>query len=146
MIGLIQRVDKAHVEVSGEIIGSIQRGIMALVGIERGDTEAAATRLIERLIHYRIFPDPEGKMNLSVSDIDGGLLLVPQFTLTADTDKGTCPSFTPAAPPEQGRQLFDFLVEESRRVYSRVGTGRFGAEMKVILVNDGPVTFWLQVK
>ena len=146
MIGLIQRVDKAHVEVSGEIIGSIQRGLMALIGVERGDTEAKATRLIERLLHYRIFPDREGRMNLSVSDIDGGVLLVPQFTLAADTDKGTRPSFTPAAPPEQGLRLFDFVVEECRRVYTRVGTGRFGAEMKVTLVNDGPVTFWLQVK
>ena len=146
MIGLIQRVDKAHVEVSGEIIGSIQRGLMALIGVERGDTEAKATRLIERLLHYRIFPDREGRMNLSVSDIDGGVLLVPQFTLAADTDKGTRPSFTPAAPPEQGLRLFDFVVEECLRVYTRVGTGRFGAEMKVTLVNDGPVTFWLQVK
>ena len=146
MIGLIQRVEKAHVEVSGEIIGSIQRGLMALIGVERGDTEAEAARLIERLLYYRVFPDSEGRMNLSVSDIDGGVLLVPQFTLAADTDKGTRPSFTPAAPPEDGRRLFDFVVEESRRVYARIGTGRFGAEMKVTLVNDGPVTFWLQVK
>lgn len=146
MIGLIQRVEKAHVEVSGEIIGSIQRGLLALIGIERGDTDAAAARLVERLLHYRVFPDDEGKMNLSVSDIDGGVLLVPQFTLAADTDKGTRPSFTPAAPPDEGRRLFEFVVEESRRVYSRVGVGRFSAEMKVTLVNDGPVTFWLQVK
>ena len=146
MIGLIQRVEKAHVEVSGEIIGSIQRGLLALIGVERGDTDAAAARLVERLLHYRVFPDDEGKMNLSVSNIDGGVLLVPQFTLAADTDKGTRPSFTPAAPPDEGRRLFEFVVEKSRRVYSRVGVGRFGAEMKVTLVNDGPVTFWLKVK
>jgi D-aminoacyl-tRNA deacylase len=145
VIGLIQRVDKAHVEVSGEIIGSIQRGLMALIGVERGDTEAEAARLIERIVHYRVFPDDEGRMKLSLCDMDGGLLLVPQFTLAADTRKGTRPSFTPAAPPEEGRRLFAFLAEEGRRVYAHVGTGRFGAEMKVTLVNDGPVTFWLQV-
>lgn len=145
MIGLIQRVDKAHVEVSGEVIGSIQRGLMALIGIERGDTEAEAARLLERILGYRVFPDEGKKMNLSLSDIDGGLLLVPQFTLAADTRKGSRPSFTPAAEPEDGRRLFAYLVESGRRAYKRVGSGRFGAEMKVTLVNDGPVTFWLQV-
>lgn len=145
MIGLIQRVDKAHVEVSGEVIGSIQRGLMALVGVERGDTESEAERLVERILSYRVFPDDERKMNLSLADIDGGLLLVPQFTLAADTRKGTRPSFTPAAAPEEGKRLFAHAVDEAKRAYKRVGSGRFGAEMKVTLVNDGPVTFWLQV-
>ncbi len=145
MIGLIQRVDKAHVEVSGEVIGSIQRGLMALIGITRGDTVVEARRLVERLLSYRVFPDAERKMNLSLSDIDGGLLLVPQFTLAADTRNGTRPSFTPAAAPEDGKRLFAHVVETARKHYPRVGTGRFGAAMKVSLVNDGPVTFWLEV-
>ena len=145
MIALIQRVDKANVEVSGEVIGSIQRGLMALIGIQRGDNTAAAERLVERLLHYRVFPDEAGKMNLSLSEIDGGLLLVPQFTLAADTRKGTRPSFTPAADPELGKQLFTHVLETARRDYQRVGCGRFGADMKVSLVNDGPVTFWLEV-
>ncbi|MCB1748467.1 MAG: D-tyrosyl-tRNA(Tyr) deacylase [Gammaproteobacteria bacterium] len=145
MIGLIQRVDKAHVEVSGEVIGSIQRGLMALVGVERGDTEAEARRLLERMLGYRVFPDAEDRMNLSLADIDGGLLLVPQFTLAADTRKGMRPSFTPAAAPEDGKRLFSYLVAEARKAYPRVGSGRFGAHMKVTLVNDGPVTFWLEV-
>lgn len=145
MIGLIQRVDKAHVEVSGEIIGSIQRGLMALIGVQRGDNESTADRLVERLLHYRVFPDADGKMNLSLSGIDGGLLLVPQFTLAADTRKGTRPSFSPAAEPELGKQLFQRVLEQARQHYARVACGRFGADMKVTLVNDGPVTFWLAV-
>ncbi|MEQ8660995.1 MAG: D-aminoacyl-tRNA deacylase [Gammaproteobacteria bacterium] len=145
MIGLIQRVDKAYVEVSGEVIGSIQRGLMALVGVERGDGELEAARLLERLLGYRVFPDSEGRMNRSLADIDGGLLLVPQFTLAADTRKGMRPSFTPAAPPEDGKRLFGYLVAQARKTHPRVGSGRFGAHMKVTLVNDGPVTFWLEV-
>ncbi len=145
MIGLIQRVDKAHCEVSGEIVGSIQRGLLALIGVERGDAEDHAERLIGRILGYRVFPDAAGRMNLSLRDIDGGLLLVPQFTLAADTQKGTRPSFTPAAEPETGRRLFLAAVSAARRVYPRVGSGRFGADMKITLVNDGPVTFWLRV-
>ncbi len=145
MIGLIQRVDKAHVEVSGEVVGSIQRGLLALVGVQRGDSEAEAARLVERILGYRVFPDAEKKMNLALGDIDGGLLLVPQFTLAADTRKGTRPSFTPAAAPDDGKRLFDHVVEQARAHYKRVATGRFGAHMKVNLVNDGPVTFWLEV-
>lgn len=144
MIGLIQPVEKAHIEVSGEIIASIQRGLMALIGIERGDTETEATRLIERILGYRVFPDSEGRMNLELGAIDGGLLLVPQFTLAADTRKGMRPSFTPAAAPEDSKRLFGFVVESARNTYGRVGSGRFGAHMKVTLVNDGPVTFWLE--
>lgn len=143
MIGLIQRVDKAHVEVSGEIIGSIQRGLLALIGIERGDTEDVATRLLERILGYRVFPDAAARMNLSLTDIDGGLLLVPQFTLAADTSRGLRASFTSAAAPEEGRRLFAHLVAAARKAYPRVGVGRFGAHMKVTLVNDGPVTFRL---
>ena len=144
MIGLIQRVDKAHVEVSGEIIGSIQRGLLALIGVERGDGEAEADRLLERLLGYRVFPDESGRMNLSVRDIEGGLLLVPQFTLAADTTKGMRPSFTTAAEPDTGRRWFEHLLAAARAAYPRVGAGRFGAAMKIALVNDGPVTFWLR--
>ena len=143
MIALIQRVAEARVDVGGETVGAIGRGILALVGVERGDTEAQAARLAERVLGYRIFPDAEGKMNLSLLDIGGELLAVPQFTLAADTRSGTRAGFSTAAAPEEGRRLFDLLVEKaSERVKTR--TGRFGADMKVSLVNDGPVTFWLQ--
>ena len=145
MIALIQRVDRAHVEVSGEIVASIQRGLLALIGIERGDGETAAQRLLERLLGYRVFPDAGGRMNRSVREIDGGLLLVPQFTLAADTRKGMRPSFTPAAAPADGARLFAWLVAAAHEVCPRVGSGRFGADMKVSLVNDGPATFWLEV-
>ena len=132
MIALIQRVTEARVEVSGELVGLIGRGVLALVGVERGDGELEATRLAERVLGYRIFPDPAGRMNLSLADIGGELLAVSQFTLAADTHKGARPSFSSAAAPHEGERL------------ERVETGRFGAEMKVALVNDGPVTFWLQ--
>lgn len=145
MIGLLQRVRKAHVEVSGEVVGSIQQGLMALIGVQRGDAETQAERLVDRLLGYRIFTDDAGKMNHSVVDIDGGVLLVPQFTLAAETRKGMRPSFTPAAEPATGKRLFQHLVESARARYPRVGTGRFGADMQVSLVNDGPVTFWLEV-
>lgn len=146
MIGLLQRVSEAGVKVEDEVVGSIEQGLMVLVGVERGDTEKTADRLLERLLGYRVFEDEQGKMNLSVSDISGGLLLVPQFTLPADTRKGSRPSFTPAAPPEEGQRWFDYLVAQACAQHSVVQTGRFGADMKVSLVNDGPVTFWLQVK
>lgn len=146
MIGLLQRVTHASVMVEGELVGAIQRGLMVLVGVERGDNEAQADRLLERLLGYRVFPDAEGKMNLSLRDIAGGLLLVPQFTLPADTQKGMRPSFTPAATPEEGRRLFEYVVTAARAVHPIVATGRFGADMQVALVNDGPVTFWLQAK
>lgn len=145
MIGLLQRVSRAEVVVDGVRIGAIDRGLLVLVGVEKGDSERAADRLLERLLGYRVFEDAEGKMNLSVQDVAGGLLLVPQFTLAADTNKGMRPSFSSAASPDQGRRLFDYLVERARSKYSRIETGRFGADMKVGLVNDGPVTFWLQV-
>jgi D-tyrosyl-tRNA(Tyr) deacylase len=146
MIGLLQRVLNANVVVDGECVGSIQQGLLVLVGVERNDGEAQADRLLERLLAYRVFADPEGKMNCSVRDIRGDLLLVPQFTLPANTDKGNRPSFTPAAPPAQGEALFNYFVERAKANHWSVQTGVFGADMQVGLVNDGPVTFWLQVK
>ena len=143
MIALIQRVTEARVEVDGRAIGAIGRGILALVGVERGDTEAQAERLVERVLGYRIFPDIEGKMNLSLLDIKGELLAVPQFTLAADTRKGTRAGFSTAAAPEDGRRLFEFFVDKANQKID-IKTGEFGADMKVGLVNDGPVTFWLQ--
>ena len=145
MIGLLQRVSEAHVAVDGERIAAIGRGLLVLVGIERGDSEREAGRLLERLLGYRVFADAQDKMNLSVTDIAGGLLLVPQFTLAADTHKGARPSFSSAAPPAEGQRLFDCLVSRARAAHATVETGRFGADMKVSLINDGPVTFWLQV-
>ena len=144
MIGLLQRVAEARVEVAREIVGEIGPGLLVLVGVERGDGEAQADRLLERLLGYRVFGDLEGKMNLSVREIGGGLLLVPQFTLAADTRKGMRPSFTPAAPPAEGERLFDYLLDQARRQHAPVATGQFGAHMRVSLTNDGPVTFWLR--
>jgi D-tyrosyl-tRNA(Tyr) deacylase len=144
MIGLLQRVLRASVEVDDEVVGRIDHGLLVLIGVERGDTPAEADRLLDRLLGYRVFADAEDRMNLSVRDVAGGLLLVPQFTLPADTRKGTRPSFTPAAPPEEGRILFDHLVGRARTLHPAVATGIFGARMRVSLVNDGPVTFWLQ--
>lgn len=145
MIAVIQRVTRAEVTVAGESVGKIDRGILALIAIERGDTEAQADRLAERILGYRIFGDAEDKMNLNVTDVSGGVLLVSQFTLAADTRKGMRPSFTPAADPETGKRLFDYFVEKVRARHSPVETGRFGANMQIELVNDGPVTFTLNV-
>lgn len=145
MIGLLQRVSEAGVTVDGARIGEIGRGLLVLVGVEKGDSEAEAERLLQRLLSYRVFPDSNDKMNLSLTDVQGGLLLVPQFTLPADTRKGNRPSFTPAASPEEGERLFTYLLDKARAGYSNVAAGRFGADMQVALVNDGPVTFWLQV-
>jgi D-tyrosyl-tRNA(Tyr) deacylase len=144
MIGLLQRVSRAAVHVDGEELGAIGAGVLVLVGVERGDTPVQAERLLERLLGYRVFEDASGKMNLSVRDVEGGLLLVPQFTLAADTAKGMRASFTSAAPPEHGRRLFDHLLSAARARHERVACGQFGANMQVSLVNDGPVTFWLQ--
>ncbi|MEW6332532.1 MAG: D-aminoacyl-tRNA deacylase [Pseudomonadota bacterium] len=144
MIGLLQRVRSARVDVDGATVGAIERGLLVLVGVERDDDTARADRLLERLLGYRVFPDSAGKMNLSVRDIGGGLLLVPQFTLAADTEKGMRPSFTPAALPEEGRRLFGYLVERARVQHTPVEAGVFGADMQVTLTNDGPVTFWLE--
>jgi D-aminoacyl-tRNA deacylase len=144
MIGLLQRVNSARVEVAGLTIGAIDRGLLVLVGVQRGDNASRAERLVERLISYRVFPDDAGRMSLSLRDIVGGLLLVPQFTLAADTRKGTRASFKLAASPDLGAILFDHLVAQARTQHPLVETGQFGADMQVSLVNDGPVTFWLE--
>jgi D-tyrosyl-tRNA(Tyr) deacylase len=145
MIGLLQRVSVASVTVDGALVAEIGRGLLVLIGVEAGDAEAQADRLLERLLGYRVFPDEAGRMNRSLADIGGGLLLVPQFTLAADTGKGTRPGFSRAAAPETGAILYDYLVGRARAAHPGVASGRFGADMKVSLVNDGPVTFWLQV-
>ena len=143
MITLLQRVTQARVEVGAEIIAEIKSGILVLVGVQADDDESTARHYIERLLNYRVFADPEGKMNLSLKDIDGGLLLVPQFTLAANTRKGRRPSFTSAANPQHGKQIFELMVDSARAVYGQVECGRFGADMQLHLVNDGPVTFIL---
>jgi D-aminoacyl-tRNA deacylase len=144
MIALIQRVSRAEVRVEERITGAIDAGILALIGIKRGDDSNSANRLLERILTYRIFPDSEGKMNLSLRDIRGGLLLVPQFTLAADTQKGTRAGFSTAVPQEQALHLFDYMVGRARAAHSPTATGEFGAYMHVSLTNDGPVTFWLE--
>ena len=145
MIGLLQRVREASVSVDGACVAAIGRGLLVFVGVEQGDAERQADRLLERLLTYRVFPDAEGRMNLDLGEVQGGLLLVPQFTLAADTRKGKRPSFTPAASPEEGERLFRYMCEAAVRQHASVASGVFGADMQVALVNDGPVTFWLQV-
>ncbi len=145
MIGLLQRVSEAGVTVAGDCVGKIGAGLLVLLCAERGDTRKEADALLARLLSYRVFYDADGKMNLNLAQVSGSLLLVPQFTLAADTRSGTRPSFTPAAPPALARELFDYTVDRARLAHPQVETGRFGADMKVALVNDGPVTFWLQV-
>jgi D-tyrosyl-tRNA(Tyr) deacylase len=146
MIALLQRVSNAGVIVDGAVIGAIGPGLMVLLCAERNDAEKEADALLAKLLTYRVFSDEAGKMNRSVTDVAGGLLLVPQFTLAADTQSGTRPSFTPAAAPADGRRLFDYFVGQARARHPVVETGQFGAHMQVSLTNDGPVTFWLQVK
>lgn len=151
MIALIQRVAQAQVRVGARVTGEIGPGLLALVCAERGDNEAVADKLVAKVLGYRVFSDAAGKMNLPLTNIDGagragGLLLVSQFTLAADTDSGLRPSFTPAAPPDEGRRLFDYFVSVARARHPVVETGEFGAEMQVSLVNDGPVTFWLRTR
>ena len=144
MIGLLQRVGEAWVEVDGHRVAGIGPGLLVLVGVQRGDDAARADRLLERLLGYRVFPDADGRMNLSLGDTGGGLLLVPQFTLAADTRKGMRPGFSTAAAPDEGRRWFGYLVERARAAHGIVGAGVFGADMRVGLVNEGPVTFWLE--
>ena len=144
MIGLLQRVRRAAVDVAGETVASIGPGLLVLVGVQPGDGEAQAERLLERMLGYRVFSDAQGRMNLSLRDTGGGLLLVPQFTLAADTAKGSRASFTTAAEPAQAKILFESLVARARKEWPDTGSGVFGADMQVSLVNDGPVTFWLQ--
>jgi len=145
MIGLLQRVSAASVSVDGAVIGAIGHGLMVLVCAEKGDTEREADALLGKLLGYRVFSDEAGKMNRSLADVEGGLLLVPQFTLAADTRSGTRPSFSPAAAPADGRRLFDHAVRQARARHAIVETGQFGADMQVTLTNDGPVTFWLRI-
>ncbi len=146
MIALIQRVSRASVTVETRKVGAIGRGILALIGIEKGDDLAQGERLLERVLTYRIFEDEAGRMNLSLRDIGAGLLLVPQFTLAADTHKGTRPGFSSAEEPERARALFSQVLDLARSRHNEVATGEFGAHMHVELVNDGPVTFWLQTR
>ena len=146
MIALIQRVAEASVTVDGDVVGQIGRGILALVCAERSDDASQPGALVEKLLGYRIFADERGRMNRSLVDIDGALLVVPQFTLAADTNTGTRPSFTPAASPELGERLFCEFVRVARERHAHVATGVFGAHMRVQLINDGPVTFWLQTR
>ena len=145
MIGLLQRVSSARVDIGPDTIGAIGAGLMVLIGVERGDTEQTGDRLVGRLVGYRVFPDEHGKMNLSAADVGAGLLLVPQFTLPADTRKGARPSLSGAAPPDEGKRLFEHVVRRARALHPLVETGRFGAHMQVSLTNDGPVTFTLRV-
>ena len=145
MIALLQRVLHASVTVDKKIIGEIKQGLLLFIGIEKKDNETKADRLVERFLGYRVFADEQDKMNLSVRDIKGGILLVPQFTLAADTQKGTRPSFSCAATPELGQQLFSYVITQTSQQHAPLATGKFGADMEVNLLNDGPVTFWLQV-
>jgi D-tyrosyl-tRNA(Tyr) deacylase len=145
MIGLLQRVSAANVRVQDELVGAIGAGLLVLVAVQRGDGPAQVRRLAERLVSYRVFEDPDGKMNRDVREANAGVLLVPQFTLAADTRKGNRPSFSGAAEPALGSELFELLVREVRARCREVATGRFGATMSVSLVNEGPVTIWLQV-
>lgn len=144
MKALLQRVSAARVEVEGEVVGAIDQGLLVLVGVEPQDTETSAEKLLHKLVNYRVFADAEGKMNLSLGAVGGGLLLVSQFTLAADTKSGLRPSFSTAASPARGEELFDYLVHQARLKHLQVATGRFGANMQVHLVNDGPVTFLLE--
>jgi len=144
MIALLQRVTEASVAIDGAIVASIRQGLLVLVGVRPEDDPPAAMRLLERLLKYRVFADADGKMNLSLIQVAGGLLLVPQFTLAADTRKGLRPGFSTAAAPDLGRRLFEFLVTAARQQYGSVDCGVFGADMQVSLVNDGPVTIWLE--
>lgn len=145
MLAVIQRVIHSDVSINGSIVGQINQGIMALVAIEKDDTPQHGAKLLEKILSYRIFADANDRMNLSLRDVDGGLLLIPQFTLAADTNSGNRPSFSPAAPPEQGNALFQTLKQQAQATYPKVAFGEFGADMKVNLLNDGPVTFILKV-
>lgn len=146
MIALLQRVTHADVHVGAKQVAEIQQGLMVLIGVEKADTEADADKLLSRILGYRVFSDDNDKMNLSLKDMHGGLLLVPQFTLPADTRSGMRPSFTPAAPPTKGEALFEYLVKQARIQHAETAAGHFGADMQVKLTNDGPVTFWLQTR
>lgn len=146
MIGFLQRVRRAEVRVDEQIIGEIGAGLMVLVGVRVSDDRSSSERLIERLLAYRVFPDDAGRMNLSLAETGGGLMLVPQFTLVAETDRGNRPGFSRAAPPDRARELYEHAAATARARHQPVAEGRFGAEMQVALVNDGPVSFWLEAR
>ncbi len=146
MLGLIQRVTSASVSVNNDVVGEIQRGILLLLGIQKTDTEETANKLIEKILAYRIFADADNKMNCNVQQVDGGILVVSQFTLAADTKKGLRPSFSSAAPPVQAQALYDYFVTQLRSKHPKIATGIFAADMKVSLVNNGPVTFMLEME
>ncbi|MFK7956957.1 MAG: D-aminoacyl-tRNA deacylase [Lysobacterales bacterium] len=145
MIALLQRVTQASVSINGTIVGNIESGLLVLVGVQPEDTQARASRLLERILNYRVFSDADGRMNHSLRDLGGGLLLVPQFTLAADTKKGNRPGFSTAAAPELGEKMFQYLYGQALGQHNNVAGGQFGADMQVSLTNDGPVTFWLEV-
>lgn len=145
MKALIQRVSSARVEVAGEVVGGIDQGLLVLLGLDKADDEAAAQRMLDKLLAYRVFADEQGRMNRSVTDIDGGVLLVSQFTLAADTHKGLRPSFSSAMPPAEAESLYEYTLKALDQRHGRVAAGQFGADMQVSLVNDGPVTFLLEV-
>jgi D-tyrosyl-tRNA(Tyr) deacylase len=145
MIALLQRVSEATVHVNGKVVGRIDKGILALIGVQRGDQEKQADRLLERMLSYRMFPDHKHHINLNIHQAEGEILLVPQYTLAADTNSGNRPGFSSAAPPADGQRLFDYLVQQAQQKVEKLATGEFGANMQVSLINDGPVTFWLQV-
>jgi D-tyrosyl-tRNA(Tyr) deacylase len=144
MIALIQRASRAHVEVAGKIVGAVDLGLLALIGIQPSDTSEKASRLLDRLLGYRIFDDERGRMNLSLAQVQGGLLLVPQFTLAADTQTGMRPSFTSAANPDLAKTLFEDLLKQAHARHPKVASGIFGATMRIHLINEGPATFWLE--
>lgn len=144
MIALLQRVLESKVVVEGQTLGQIDQGLTVLVGVQKGDTQAKADKLLDRLLHYRVFADENDKMNLDLQQVQGGLLLIPQFTLAANTQKGRRPSFDSSAPPGEAEALFNYFVEQAKAHYALVETGQFGADMKVHILNDGPVTFWLE--
>ena len=144
MKGLIQRVSEASVHVDGGLVGKINRGVLLLLGVEKSDSQQEADRLLKKVLSYRIFDDESGKMNLSLTDVGGALLIVSQFTIVADTKKGLRPGFSSGAAPDDGLKLYDYFVAQAEKTYSKVETGRYGADMKVSLVNDGPVTFLLE--
>lgn len=146
MLGLIQRVKRASVEVDGKIVGAVDQGMLLLLGVEKTDTEAVADKLLDKVLAYRIFADQDNKMNCNVQQVDGGVLVVSQFTLAADTRKGLRPSFSSAAPPAQAEQLYDYFVARLRERHPQVATGIFAADMQVSLINDGPVTFMLKTE
>ena len=145
MLALIQRVSEASVQVDNRLIGEIDNGLLVFLGVQKDDNQAKADKLLKKLLAYRVFADIDDKMNLGLQQVDGGLLIVSQFTIAADTKKGLRPSFSSAAPPELGEQLYDYFVSQAQQLHSKVATGSFGADMKIFLINDGPVTFMLEV-